>query len=149
MQLSMMALASGSKSNVKHTLCCLKFLQVLIFAIFPVISCKLWQIKIAANIFPTKNLLQNKIFSNLNSLHKNTVPRNHVCSITSCLFHSVTKWYYYELLVFIGYCLKICISMACTGQKRKYYQCWVLGKFLKIAKINSRQDKPIYSNGKN
>ena len=43
-----------------HTLCCLKFLQVLIFAIFPVISCKLRQIKIAANIFPTKNLLQNK-----------------------------------------------------------------------------------------
>ena len=99
--------------------------------------------------FSHKKFTAEQIFSNLNSLHKNTVPRNHVCSITSCLFHSVKKWYYYELLVFIGYCLKICISMACTGQKRKYYQCWVLGKFLKIAKINSRQDKPIYSNGKN
>ena len=52
-------------------------------------------------------------------------------------------WFY------IGYCLKICISMARTGQKRKYYQCWVLGNFLKIAKINSCQDKPIYPNGKN
>ena len=35
-------------------------------------------------------------------------------------------WFY------IGYCLKTCISMAPTEQKQKYYQCWVLGKFLKI-----------------
>ena len=50
---------------------------------------------------------------------------------------------------YTGYCLKICISMARIEQKRKYYQCWVLGNFLKIAKINSCQDKPIYPNGKN
>ena len=38
----------------------LEFLQVLIFAIFPAIRCKLRQIKIAANISPAKNFLQNK-----------------------------------------------------------------------------------------
>ena len=51
----------GSKSNVEHILCCSKFLQVLIFAIFSVIrECKLQQKEIAANISPAKNLLQNK-----------------------------------------------------------------------------------------
>ena len=39
--------------------------------------------------------------------------------------------------------------MARTEQKQKYYQCSVLGNFLKIAKINSYQDKPFYPNGKN
>ena len=29
----------------------------------------------------------------------------------------------------------MCISMACTEQKQKYYQCWVLGNFLKIANL--------------
>ena len=53
-------------------------------------------------IFPTicKNLLT---FSNLNSLHKNTVPRNHVCSITICLFHLETKQYTYTLFDGLAY----------------------------------------------
>ena len=63
-----------------------------IFAIFSSIrKNKFPQIKITANIFFGKNLPQNEIFSNLNSLHKNTVLRNRVCSITICLFRSETK----------------------------------------------------------
>ena len=47
------------------------------------------QIKITANIFPAV------IYSreNLNFLHKNTVVRNRVCSITTCVFRSETKGY--------------------------------------------------------
>ena len=46
---------------------------------------------------PQKNFPQkfqsgrNTVFSNLNSLHKNTVPRNRVCSITTGLFFSETN----------------------------------------------------------
>ena len=76
--------------------CGAKFLRVLIFAIFPAIrKNKFPQIKITANIFFfiffSKNLPQSEIFSNLNSLHKNTVLRNRVCSVTTCLFRSETK----------------------------------------------------------
>ena len=45
--------------------------------------------------FSRKNLLQSKIFSNLNLLHKNTVVRNRACSITTCLFHSEMTTYWY------------------------------------------------------
>ena len=58
-------------------------LQVLIFAIFPAIR---------KNKFP-QTFTPEYIFFNLNSLHKNTILRNRVCSITICLFHSKTKQY--------------------------------------------------------
>ena len=45
------------------------------------------QIKITAKIYSRGNT----VFSNLNSLHKNTVPRNRVCSITIGLFFSETN----------------------------------------------------------
>ena len=82
-----------------------------------------------------------------------------------CLFnHNLSvsfrnKTVYDEILV---YCLKICISIARTQSKRKYYQCWVLGTFWKsqklilsqknqsvlVAKISSRktQKSPIRKN---
>ena len=41
---------------------------------------------------PAKNYSRgNTVFSNLNSLHKNTVSRNRVCSITTGLFFSETN----------------------------------------------------------
>ena len=50
------------------------------------------QIKITAQIFPAKTYSRgNTVCSNLNSLHKNTVPRNRVCSITTGLFFSETN----------------------------------------------------------
>ena len=79
-------LSPQQKSNL---LCGTKVSWVLIFvifAVFPVIcKNKFPQIKITANFFSCKNLLKSKIiFSDLNSLHKNTVLRNCVCLITSC-----------------------------------------------------------------
>ena len=50
------------------------------------------QINITAQIFPAKTYSRgNTVCSNLNSLHKNTVPRNRVCSITTGLFFSETN----------------------------------------------------------
>ena len=52
----------------------MKFLRVLIFAIFPAIrKNKFPQIKITANIFPAKIYSRVNILYNLNSLHK-TLP---------------------------------------------------------------------------
>ena len=84
-------------------------LQVLIFAIFPAIrKNKFPQIKITANIFPANIFTPEYIFFNLNSLHKNTILRNRVCSITICLFHSKTKRYImytmkYWFYIHVGY----------------------------------------------
>ena len=67
-----------------------KFLRVLIFAVFPAIrKNKFPQTKITANIFPA--IIYSR--ENLNFLHKNTVVRNRVCSITTCVFCSETKGY--------------------------------------------------------
>ena len=52
--------------------------------------------------FSHKKLTPEQIFSNLNSLHKNTGLRNHVCSNTGCLFHSVTKRYTTNYWFYIG-----------------------------------------------
>ena len=73
--------------------CGTRFLRVLIFAIFSTIRKKKFpQIKITAKIFPANIYPRgNTVFSNLNSLHKNTVPRNRVCSITTGLFLSETN----------------------------------------------------------
>ena len=99
---------------------------------------KFLQIKITANIFPTKIYSSLKlIFSNLNSLHKNTVLRNCVCSITTftCLFHSETRLCAMNDWFYIGYACRSTISIAHTQQKQKYYQCWVLGTFWKSQKL--------------
>ena len=69
------------------------FLIFAILAFFSVIhKNKFPQIKITTKIFP-KKCTPEKIFSNLNSPHKNTVLRNWVCSIKTCLFRSETNWY--------------------------------------------------------
>ena len=78
---------SGSQINIP---CCRRFLRVLIFAVFPVICAN----KFPQTFFPQK-LTPESIFSNLNSLHKNTGLTNHVCSITTCLFHSETTKYWF------------------------------------------------------
>ena len=86
------------------------------FCDFPAIrKNKFPQIKITANIFFRKNIPQREIFSNLNSLHKNTILRNHVCSITTCLFRSETK--------------RNTINFWFISFARKYHQCWVPGTF--------------------
>ena len=107
----------------KKLLCDTKFLRDLIFSIFVIFPAirknKFPQIKITSNIFPAKissrvNILQLKFATQKYSTKK------------SCLFnHNLSlsfrnKTVYNEILV---YCLKICISIARTQQKRKYYQC--------------------------
>ena len=52
-----------------------------------------------------------------------TVLRNRVRSITTCLFHSESKRYTMNHWFYIGY------AIARTLQKRKYYQCRILGSF--------------------
>ena len=62
--------------------CGTKFLRVLIFAIFPAIRKNHFpKITITTNIFPAK-IYSKVIFSDLNSLPKNLILRNCVCSIT-------------------------------------------------------------------
>ena len=102
-------------------MCGTNFLRVLLFAIFPA------------------------TLSNLNSLDKNTVLRNRVCSITTFLFLSETKRYTMNLLVLHrvrtpSYCLKICISIICTYSiKMNILSVLGTGYFLKISRINSPQ----------
>ena len=118
--------------------CCRRFLRVLIFAVFPVICAN----KFPQTFFPQK-LTPESIFSNLNSLHKNTGLTNHVCSITTCLFHSETTKYW-----FIAW--KINMFFYCRYSiKTKILSMLGMGYFLKIAKINSQQEKPICPNCKN
>ena len=85
------------------------------------------RIKITAQIFPAKTYSRgNTVGSNLNSLHKNTVPRNRVCSITTGLFFSEKYWrtlstvWKYRMYFYCTYSIKTTISD---------YQCWVLGTF--------------------
>ena len=49
--------------------------------------------KICRKHFSCKKITPVYTYCNLNSLHKNTVLRNSVWSITTCLFHSETKRY--------------------------------------------------------
>ena len=76
--------------------CGRKFLSVLNFAKFAIFSAihknKSPQLQITTNIFPAK-IYSRVSLTNLNPLHKNTVLRKCVCSITTCLFHSETKLY--------------------------------------------------------
>ena len=67
------------------TPCGMKFLRVLIFAVFPAIRKNRFRQKKIANVR----------FSNLNSLHNNTALRNRFCLITACLFHSETTKYWF------------------------------------------------------
>ena len=84
------------------------------------------QIKITANIFPTKiyfrvNILQLKFATQKYSTKKSCLINNHILSS-----FVETQTVYNKILV---YCLKIFLSTARTQQKRKYYQCLVLGTF--------------------
>ena len=77
----------------KHTTAWHKIFAGSNFAVFPAIrKNKFSQIKITAHIFPARIYPRVNILW-LKSLHKNTVLKNHVCSITICLFHSETKRY--------------------------------------------------------
>ena len=123
--------------------CGKKFLRVLIFAIFPAIcKNKFPQIKITANMFPAK------IYSRVNILWLKFTTQKYSTK-KSCLFnhnsslHSETTKYW-----FIAW--KYVFLLHVFNKKPKYYQCWVgTGYFLKIAKINSQQEKPISPNHKN
>ena len=121
-----------------------------IFAVFPAIhKNKFPRIPITANIFPAKsysrvNILQLKFATQKYSTKK------------SCLFNhnSSLSFRNNEIMV---YCLKICVSITRTQEKRKYYQCYVQGTFYKpqnlipwkknqsvlIAKISSRKTQKI------
>ena len=120
------------------------------FAVFPAIhKNKFPRIPITANIFPAKsysrvNILQLKFATQKYSTKK------------SCLFNhnSSLSFRNNEIMV---YCLKICVSITRTQEKRKYYQCYVQGTFYKpqnlipwkknqsvlIAKISSRKTQKI------
>ena len=76
------------------------------------------------------------IFSNLNSLHKNTVLRNRVCSITTCLFRSETKRYTMKYRRTPQYCLKNNVHFYCMYSiKIKILSTLGTGYFLKIVKL--------------
>ena len=99
------------------------------------------------NPFPAKIYSRVNILS-VNSLHKNTVLRNRICSITTCLICSETKrytmkyWFIVWKDVFLSHLLnkKENIINLVTG-----YSLY----FLKISKINAQQEKPICPNRKN
>ena len=115
---------SGSQINIP---CCRRFLRVLIFAVFPVICAN----KFPQTFFPQK-LTPESIFSNLNSLHKNTGLTNHVCSITTCLFHSETTKYW-----FIAW--KYVLSIARTFWKSQKLIPSKKNQSVLIAKISSHK----------
>ena len=101
------------------------------------------QIKITAEIFPAKTYSRgNTVCSNLNSLHKNTVPRNRVCSITTGLFFSEKYWRTLSIVwkyVFLLHVLNKNDNIINAGY-------WVLSE---IAKIDPQQEKPVCPNRKN
>ena len=118
-------------------------MQALIFAIFPVIcKYKFPQTKVAANILPQRNLL--------NLPPKNTVLRNCVFSIKTCLFCSETKRSTMKNWFYIGYAYcsivsKYVFPLHILNEKQKYYQYWVQD-FIKTTKNNSWKEKSICSN---
>ena len=101
------------------------------------------QIKITAQIFPAKTYSRgNTVCFNLNSLHKNTVPRNRVCSITTGLFFSEKYWHTLSIVwkyVFLLHVLNKNDNIISAGY-------WVLSE---IAKIDPQQEKPVCPNRKN
>ena len=131
-----------------------KFLRALIFGIFTIFSAirknKFPQIKIIANIFPPK--ICSRV--NLNTLHKNTLPRNHVCWITLVSLFRKQRGIQWSSGSCIGYArlnLGLFKNMYfyCTYSiKTKILSMLGTGYFLKIAKINSQQEKPNCPNRK-
>ena len=129
--------------------CGTNFLWLLIFAIFAVFPAirknKFPQIKITANIFPAK------IYPRVNILYLKFATQKYSTRKSSLFNHNLHfSFRNNEILVYV-YCLKICISIARTQEKRKYYHFWVLGtgyflSFLKIAKTNSQLEKSICPN---
>ena len=97
------------------------------------------QIKITANIFPAKiysrvNILCLKFATQKYSAKK----LNRVCSIQTCQKQRNTDSLFEKMYFYCTYSIKTKIlSMLGTGY------------FLKIAKINSQQEKPICLNCKN
>ena len=121
---------SGSQINI---LCCRRFLRVLIFAVSPAICAN----KFLQTFFPQK-LTPESISSNLNSLHKNTGLTNHVCSITTCLFHSETTKYWFIAWKYVF------LLQVLNKDKDNYNQCWVWGIFWKSQKlISSKKNQSV------
>ena len=84
----------------------------------------------------------------VNSLHKNTVLRNRICSIATCLICSETKrytmkyWFIVWKDVFLSHLLNKNENIINLVTGYSLY-------FLKISKINAQQEKPICPNRKN
>ena len=91
------------------------------------------------------------MFSNLNSLHKNTVPRNRLCSITTGLFFSETNTdahlvLFENMYFYCTYSIKTeILSMLGTGYFPKSQKLIPSNKnqSLLIAKISSRKTQKI------
>ena len=98
-----------------------------------------------------KNISRNTVFSNLNALHKNTVPRNRVCSITTGLFFSETNTdahlvLFENMYFYCTYSIKTKIlSMQGTGYFLKSQKLIPSKKnqSVLIAKISSRKTQKI------
>ena len=118
--------------------CGTKFLRFLIFAIFSAIRKNRFpQINITAKIFPAKIYSRaNAVFSNLNLLHKNTVPRNGVCSITTGLFLSETNTDAH-LVLFENMSFYRTYENIINADNAGY---WVLSE---IEKLNPQQEKTV------
>ena len=127
--------------------CGTNFLWVLSFAIFGIFPA------ICKNNFPrikitSTEFTPEKIFSNLNSPH-NAGPRNRVCSLKTCLFRSETnKAVYNEILAHNTVLFENMYSYCTYSIKTKILSMLGTGYSMKIAKINSQQEKPICPNGK-
>ena len=98
-----------------------------------------------------KNISRNTVFSNLNALHKNTVPRNRVCSITTGLFFWETNTdahlvLFENMYFYCTYSIKTKIlSMLGTGYFLKSQKLIPSKKnqSVLIAKISSRKTQKI------
>ena len=113
--------------------CGTKFLRFLIFAIFSAIRKNRFpQINITAKIYPRANA----VFSNLSLLHKNTVPRNGVCSITTGLFLSETNTDAH-LVLFENMSFYRTYENIINADNAGY---WVLSE---IEKLNPQQEKTV------
>ena len=87
--------AWGNKTKeMYHSLLSLK-LKMTFFVLYHQSLQPNMNFNISKLIYSPPYLVPEEIFSNLNSLPKNTVLRNRFCSITTCLFHSETTKYWF------------------------------------------------------
>ena len=92
----------------------------------------------------TANIFHAKIYSRVNILKlKNTVLRNRVCSVTTCLFHSETTKYWCVAWKYV-------FLLDVLNKKENIINAgyWVLSKNLKNYS-NFQREKPICPNRKN